>query len=148
MTIDLRRAIRIAPAIALAACAAAGCAHHSIKPGPWRLTIESKENGSRPFVKKPRDVDVKVEWSAVNKGAEDVRVSYESREDSQPVERVLAGQIENGRITLDGEDHDWILHLPGKIHGPESASGPAWGRLKWNDKVYFSGSWTMVKASE
>jgi hypothetical protein len=146
---DSRKAWRAVPLLALGAltAGAAGCFHsHTIESGTWRLTIEAKESSEgRQFVRKPRDVQVTVDWSSTDKDIEAVKVTFESREDQRPVTRVLTGQIKDGEVSLGGADRDWEILLRGKVYDRESMNGTSFARLRWNEQTYFSGTWTMVK---
>jgi hypothetical protein len=156
MTIDRdvpkTAAPRILTLICLAASMAgsAGCAgRNTIEPGLWRLKIETQQGSeSKRYVRKPRDVTVEVEWSAEEKDTENMRVSYSSRNEDQTVERALLGKIEGKELTLEGYDLDWYIMLKGRVYTPGSIGGSAFGRVRWKDDIYFTGTWTMVRAEE
>ena len=141
--------------------AASGCfRHHTIEPGPWRLKIEAGTQNpeSKRYSRKPRNVEVLVDWSKSGTDIEDVKLQYVSRTGDNVVTRQMSGTIQAGggsqagsepfkEISVEGSDPDWTLHLWGKVYGPESMGGSAFARSRNYDfdKLYFEGTWTMVR---
>jgi hypothetical protein len=146
------RSVKLVLGLGFLAGIAAGCSSpHSIKPGIWSLKIKPAEEyglGSKFARPAPRDVEVQVSWSKEEKGIELVRVQYNSRDGSRPVQRVLAGDIRDGLVTLDGNDQTWRLILKGRVLSPESMTGSAFGRVIYDKDTYFSGLWSMDYSGE
>jgi hypothetical protein len=145
---EIRRLMPLA-ALCLLSPLVSGCfRHHAIEPGRWRLTIEAKPSSpeSKRFLRKPRDVDVQVDWSKADTTMELIKVHYLSRVNQNEIDRALVGTIDTERkVSLEGSDPDWELALWGSVNSLSSMNGLVFGRsrnFKLND-LLFEGTWTM-----